>query len=309
MEKTSDGALAPYETIRLEAREGGAYVLTLDRPSAMNALCRKTNEELLGAFALLERLAAGPARDAAGAPAGAAAEGAAAEGAAAEGAAVSGDGAAWPQARVLILTGGPKAFAAGADIGEMLGAGPREAAGTSALGHRVHDALEALPIPTVAAVCGPALGGGLELALACDFRVAGEGAAFGLPEAGLGILPGAGGTQRLPPLVGLAVAREMVLLGRRLTGAEAAALGLANRCVPDEAVMGEALAMAARLARCPACALALAKQALNAGAMGTPREGLARERDLFALAFSTRDAREGLAAFAEKRRPAYTHSW
>lgn len=257
-----------YTMIQLEKTEGIA-ALTLHRPAAMNALCRVLNEELLAAFAQL---------------------------------------AQEPDTRVLVITGGPKAFAAGADIAEMAEATPEEALQTAELGHRVHDMLEALPFPTIAAVCGPAMGGGCELSLACDFRVVGENALFALPEVGLGILPGAGGTQRLLPLVGVALAREMVLLGRRLNGAEAQAAGLANVCVPDDQVTGAALDMAQKLCKKPAKALRFAKQAINTGIRNTLEVGCAAEREQFVKAFSTNDQKEGMRAFMEKRKPVYTHS-
>lgn len=257
-----------YTMITLEKTEGIA-TLTLNRPAAMNALCRVLNEELLDAFAQLQQE---------------------------------------PDTRVLILTGGPKAFAAGADIAEMAEANPEEAAQTAELGHRVHDTLENLPFPTIAAVCGPAMGGGCELSLACDFRVVGENALFALPEVGLGILPGAGGTQRLLPLVGVTLTREMVLLGRRLNGAEACAAGLANACVTDDQVAETALDMAKKLCKRPAKALAYAKEAINTGIRNTLDAGCAAEQEQFARAFSTNDQKEGMRAFMEKRKPSYTHS-
>jgi enoyl-CoA hydratase len=255
--------------VLLEIKSGVAIV-TLNRPQAMNALCRALNEELLSIFAELR---------------------------------------AAEDVRVLILTGGAGVFAAGADIREMLDATPAEALRTAEMGHSVHDALENLPFPTIAAVSGAALGGGCELALACDFRIAGESAVFSLPEVGLGILPGAGGTQRLLPLVGLAATREMVLLGKRVKGAEAQSIGLVNRVTPDDGVMDAAMKMAERLLKMPAPALRLAKQAVNHSANYALREGKERESLLFSLAFSTEDQKEGLRAFSEKRTPHYTHNW
>jgi enoyl-CoA hydratase len=211
--------------------------------------------------------------------------------------------------RAVILTGGPKFFAAGADISEMINATPGDAEKTSALGHRVHDRIESLPVPVIAAVNGPALGGGCELALACDFRIAAMDALFGLPEVGLGIIPGAGGTQRLLPLAGPSVTREMVLLGRKVKGAEAEAIGLVNKALPPESVMDGAFEMAHKLSKMPAVALALAKQAILTGLNETLNQGKNYERQLFSLSFSSPDQKEGMHAFIEKRAPSYKHSW
>jgi enoyl-CoA hydratase len=249
---------------------GGIALITLNRPKALNALCRDLNLELLDVLAGIKKSAG---------------------------------------VRVLILTGGPRAFAAGADITEMMNAAPGDAEKTSLLGHRVHDTLEALPVPVIAAINGPALGGGCELALACDFRVAAEDAVFGLPEVSLGIIPGAGGTQRLPLLVGPSVAREMVLLGRKVKGAEAERIGLVNKTVPPEAVMDTAREMAVKLCAMPGAALGLAKQALAEGINGTVDQGKRHEVRLFSLAFSTADQKEGMSAFVEKRAPSYRHGW
>lgn len=211
--------------------------------------------------------------------------------------------------RAVILTGGTKFFAAGADIGEMINATPGDAEKTSALGHRVHDRIESLPVPVIAAVNGPALGGGCELALACDFRLAAVDALFGLPEVSLGIIPGAGGTQRLLPLVGPSVTREMVLLGRKVKGAEAEALGLVNKALPPESVMDTAMEMARKLSKMPAVALALAKQAILTGLNETINQGKSHERYLFSLSFSTPDQKEGMTSFIEKREAVYRHTW
>jgi enoyl-CoA hydratase/carnithine racemase len=203
----------------------------------------------------------------------------------------------------IVVWGGPTIFAAGADIKEMAGWGPEQArSAVSALGDAVV-VLEEIPKVTIAAVEGFCLGGGCELALACDFRVAGEGAELGQPEIKLGIIPGAGGTQRLPRLVGHARARELVYSGRRVGAEEALRIGLVDRVVPAGDANRAAVKAAIAYARGPRQALAAAKEALNAAALGDPRRGLALERDVFAGLFGTPDQREGMAAFRDKREP------
>jgi enoyl-CoA hydratase len=167
--------------------------------------------------------------------------------------------------------------------------------------------LEEMPFPVIAAVCGPAFGGGCEMVLSCDFRVFGESAELALPEVGLGILPGAGGTQRLVRLIGLARAKEVVLLGRRIKATEALSLGLATAVVPDTEVMHEAVSLAQKLVQKPAIALMLAKQAMQGGEEYGMAAGKAMENLLFGLAFASTDQQEGLTAFVERRKPTYTH--
>jgi len=196
----------------------------------------------------------------------------------------------------VVLWGGRKIFAAGADIVE-LGDSGAAAVGESfaaALG-----ALAAIPRATVAAVNGYALGGGLELALACDFRVCAENAHFGLPEALLGVIPGGGGTQRLPRLVGASRAKELIFTGRQVDAEEARSIGLVNRVVAPDFVLESSLAWAAELARGPVLAHALAKAAVDRGLEGTLAEGLAIERAAFVAAARTEDAARGIASFAE----------
>ena len=161
-------------------------------------------------------------------------------------------------------------------------------------------AVAAIPQPTIAAITGYALGGGLELALCCDLRIAGEGAQLGQPEIALGIIPGAGGTQRLPRLIGLPRAKDLVFSGRFLASAEALAMGLVDRVVPDSRVVEEALAWAETLARGPGLALRAAKRAIDAGMNGDLATGLEIERLAFTGLFATRDREIGMTSFVER---------
>jgi len=206
---------------------------------------------------------------------------------------------------VVVLWGGPRIFAAGADLEEMAGRSPEEVRpDVTALGEACL-ALEQLPKLAIAAINGYALGGGCELALACDLRVAARDAELGQPEIRLGIIPGAGGTQRLPRLVGLGRARELVYTGRRVAAEEALAIGLVDRVVEPGEVLGAAIAEARRYASGPTRALAAAKAALRASLRGDPDEGLRFERDVFCGLFATMDAAEGIRAFLEKREPRF----
>jgi enoyl-CoA hydratase len=196
----------------------------------------------------------------------------------------------------VVLWGGRRIFAAGADIVELGDAGA-DAVGANfaaALG-----ALAAVPRATIAAVNGVALGGGLELALACDFRVCGENAHFGLPEVLLGVIPGGGGTQRLPRLIGVSRAKELIMTGRQVGADEALAIGLVNRVVAPDFVLESALRWAAELAAGPLVAHGLAKAAVDRGLEGTLAEGLALEQEAFAAVARTEDAARGIASFAE----------
>lgn len=196
----------------------------------------------------------------------------------------------------VVVTGGDRIFAAGADISEF--GGPDEARVVGAAFHHALDAVAAIPRVVVAAVPGFALGGGCELALACDLRIASERAKFGQPEILLGIIPGGGGTQRLARLVGASRAKDLILTGRQVGAAEALAMGLVNEVVgPDDDVNERALALAAQLAAGPLVAQAYAKQAIDEGLAGTLEDGLAREQVLFAQAFATDDAKVGVESF------------
>lgn len=241
----------------------GIAQVTLDRPKAMNAL----NGELIAELGQVVDLIA---RDDA--------------------------------VRAVVITGGDKVFAAGADITYMLTASPIQALQYSEQLHRVFDKLEALPKPVVAAVAGFALGGGCELALACDLRVAAAGTKFGQPEITLGIIPGAGGTQRLSRLIGAARAKELIFTGDLIDADKAREIGLVNRVVPAEVLLEEAGKLALKLARKPGLALAAAKRAINAGLNSDLATGNMIERECFAGLFATADQKEGMQAFVDKRR-------
>jgi enoyl-CoA hydratase/carnithine racemase len=197
----------------------------------------------------------------------------------------------------VVLTGGERIFAAGADITEF--AGPDEARTIGALFVETTLALEAIPRIVIAAVAGFALGGGCELTLACDLRVAADNAAFGQPEILLGIIPGGGGTQRLSRLVGPARAKEIILSGRMVKADEALRIGLADAVVPVAELHQHVLAMAASYARGAVVAQGLAKQAIQTGLDGSLADGLALEQRLFAEVFATEDAQIGIESFKQ----------
>jgi len=209
--------------------------------------------------------------------------------------------------RVVVLSGaGQRAFCAGADLKERARMSDAEVAGFHRAVRAFLGGVEALPQPVVAAVNGAALGGGLELALACDLRLAAEGVELGLPEVGLGIIPGAGGTQRLPRLVGVARAKELILTARRIGAAEALAIGLVSAVVAPERLGEEALGLAARVARNAPVALRQAKRAVDGGLHLPLAEALDLENRLYQDCIPTQDRREALRAFAERRPPVFT---
>ena len=197
----------------------------------------------------------------------------------------------------VVVTGGDRVFAAGADITEF--SGPEQARPLGNLFLRSLNAVAAIPRVTIAAVNGFALGGGCELALACDLRIASERAVFGQPEILLGIIPGGGGTQRLARLVGPAKAKDLILTGRQVKAAEALAMGLVDEVVAPSEVHDRALTKAAELAQGAVAAQALAKRAINQGLDGSLPDGLDLEQELFVEAFATDDARTGVASFLE----------
>jgi len=197
----------------------------------------------------------------------------------------------------VVVTGGEKIFAAGADISEFGGA---DQAGTiTAAIHGALDALAAIPRMVIAAVSGYALGGGCELALACDYRIAGERAVFGQPEILLGVIPGGGGTQRLARLVGPSRAKELCITGRQVNADEALRLGLADEVVPNDELHARAMALAAECARGPVVAQAYAKQVIDRGLSASLAEGLRYEQDLFVEVFRTNDSQIGVKSFLE----------
>ncbi len=210
------------------------------------------------------------------------------------------------EVKVLIVTGsGEKAFVAGADISEMKGMNSIEALNFSKLGHLTLKMIEDLDRPVLAAVNGFALGGGTELALACDFIYASENAKFGLPEVTLGIFPGFGGTQRLPRLIGKAKAKELIMTGKMVGSQEALALGIVNRVFPQAALLEETKKAASQIAANGAVAVRLAKMVINAGFNMELTEACSLESYAFSLGFATEDQKEGMTAFLEKRKPNY----
>ncbi len=249
-------------------RDDAIAIVTVDRPEAMNALDRPTLEELRDRLQELE-----------------------------------GDA----DARAVVLTGaGGKAFVAGADIKYMSGLGVEEATEWGELGQRAGQLLETMPKPTIAAIDGFALGGGCELALACDLRYASSTAKLGQPEINLGIIPGWGGTQRLARVCGLGFAKELILTGRLVDAEEALARRLVSAV--HDPVLDKALETARLLASKAPLALAAAKRALNHALQGDHVENLLREADEFGGLFGSEDAKEGLIAFAEKRDPVFKGS-
>jgi enoyl-CoA hydratase len=208
--------------------------------------------------------------------------------------------------RVLILTGaGEKSFVAGADITELATFSALQAKRFSETGHALIDKLQTLPIPVIAAANGFALGGGSEIALACDFIYASENAMFGQPEINLGIIPGFGGTQRLPRLIGKNLAKELIFTGNMITAAEALSMGMANKVYPQEQLMVEVMQIAKTMASKGKASLRAAKQAINNGMNVDLATGCRIEMDAFSLCMASPDAKEGTAAFLEKRKPEF----
>jgi enoyl-CoA hydratase len=256
-----------FTRIRVTTGSGapGVVLLTIDRPEARNAIDRDTIAEVREALATIR---------------------------------------SDESARALIVTGaGDKVFVSGADVRTLLARTTKEV--LEAGNNRLFREIEELPIPTIAAVNGFALGGGLELALACDMRVASTNAKLGLPETGLGILPGAGGTTRLPRIVGLGVAKDMVLTGRILDAEEALRVGLVSRVVAPEALLGAAQEIAEGIAKRAPVAVRLAKMSLNAATSAPLAVGLDFEIVAQTVLSSTEDMKEGMTAFLEKRAADY----
>ena len=206
--------------------------------------------------------------------------------------------------RAIVVTGNERAFAAGADIGEMANATPVEMLLTNRIGQ--WDRIRRITKPVIAAVNGWALGGGCELAMTLDLIVAGEGAKFGQPEITIGVIPGAGGTQRLTRAIGKSKAMAMILTGESITAREAESAGLVAMVTQDELCVEDALALAAKVAEKSPIALRLAKEAVNAAHEMSLTDALAHERRLFYLLFASDDQKEGMAAFLEKRTPDFT---
>jgi enoyl-CoA hydratase len=250
--------------IRLDREDDGIAILTVNRPDKLNALNAATVRELDGALRA--------ARDDAG-------------------------------VRALIVTGaGEKAFVAGADIAELARMGPLDGVEVSRAGQDTFRLLERMPKPVIAAVNGFALGGGLELALACHIRIASARARFGLPEVKLGIIPGYGGTVRLPRLVGRGRALELMLTGEMIDAQEAYRIGLVNRVEEPDALLDAARELARRIVANGPVAVALALEAVDRGMSTTIDDAQVLESNLFGLLASTEDMREGMQAFLEKRK-------
>lgn len=208
-----------------------------------------------------------------------------------------------PNASVLVITGEGRSFVAGADISEMASFTPEEALAFGERGARVFRKLELLDIPVIAAINGFALGGGCELAMACDIRYASEHAKFGQPEVGLGIAPGFSGTQRLPRLVGAGIASELIFTARIIRADEALSIGLVNKVLPADELMSTTYALAEEIAAKSPFAVAASKRAIQRGLQADIDTGIAIENYLFSHCFSSKQQKEGMAAFMEKRKP------
>jgi enoyl-CoA hydratase len=254
------------EQKNLRIESSGPLVrITIDRPKALNALNRATLEELDQALLSIPS-----------------------------------------STRVVVITGaGEKAFVAGADISEMASYGPLEAAGFSALGHRVLGRMESLDQVVIAEVNGFALGGGCELMLACDFAIASDNAKLAQPEVGLGVTAGFGGTTRLSRRVGDARARQLLFTGEQLTAADAKAIGLVNDVVPQAELRARVDAVAEKIAKNAPLAVALSKRSIRVGAESDLGTANAFEQQVFAMCFASADQKEGMKAFLEKRKPTW----
>ncbi len=251
-----------FENLLYECHDGIATV-TVNRPKALNALNQATLKELLCLFAEI--------RDD-------------------------------DSVKIVILTGaGEKAFVAGADIAEMQSIDAATGRQFALLGHQLAATIETLPKPVIAAVNGFALGGGCELALCCDIRLASETARFGQPEVNLGVIPGFGGTQRLPRLIGKGRACELLMTGDMIDASEAHRIGLVNKVLPAEDLLAAATKMATKIASKGPVAVSLVKSALHDGLESDLARACAHEADLFGLCFATADQKEGMLAFLEKR--------
>jgi enoyl-CoA hydratase len=208
--------------------------------------------------------------------------------------------------KVVIITGaGEKAFAAGLDVKEVEGKTVTDMKDFQAFSRDASAQVAAIEKPVIAALSGLALGGGLELALCCDLRIAAEGTRFGQPEVTLGIIPGGGGTQRLPRLIGAARAKELFFTGAMIDAQTALEMGLVNKIVPADKLMEEAVALATTIATMPAVALKMIKQAVDHGINMDLNSALIYEGESFMLSYTSEDGREGLRAFVEKRKPSY----
>ncbi|MEJ2156009.1 MAG: enoyl-CoA hydratase-related protein [Desulfobacteraceae bacterium] len=247
--------------------DGGIAILTLNRPEARNAISRRLVDDLGSVLEAVD---------------------------------------ATSEARTLIITGaGGKAFCAGADLKERAGMSPEEVTAFLATLNRRFTDIENFRLPVIAAVNGAAFGGGLEMAMAADIRLAAESAVMGLTETRLAIIPGGGGTQRLPRLVGMAKAKELILTGHRIDSREALKIGLVNRICPLEDLLDRSRELASEIGEGGPIALEQAKIAINKGMATDLQSGLAIESEAYARCIPTEDRLEGLKAFREKRKPVY----
>ncbi|MDR2745303.1 MAG: enoyl-CoA hydratase/isomerase family protein [Desulfovibrio sp.] len=250
-----------YENLLFE-KEDRIALITMNRPKALNALNNDTLKELDAVLAIIQDSA---------------------------------------DIKGAIITGSGKAFVAGADIAQMAEYSSEQGRAYMEIGQNVFNRIELMGKPFIAAVNGYALGGGCELAMACDIRLASDAAVFGQPEVNLGLIPGFGGSQRLPRLIGPGMARELIYTGRNVKADEARVLGLANRVVPADSLMQEAREMMKTIVSKSGIAVRYAKVAINRGADTDIYKALELEKDLISLCFSTEDQKEGCRAFLEKR--------
>lgn len=258
-----------YKNIKLESRENGLWLLTVNRPEALNALNSALLNEMADACRQLSEMSL-------------------------------------EDAKALVITGaGEKSFVAGADIKEMLDMNEDQALQFGKRGQSIFHELNLLKIPVIAAVNGFALGGGLELALACDFMIASENAKFGLPEVSLGLIPGFGGTVRLARAVGIRKARELTYTGEMITAAQALELGLVNQVVPLAELMPTTLKKIDMILQRSPLAVAEAKKSINQGYDLETESALENEAQIFGSLFTSKDTKEGTRAFVEKRKPVF----
>ena len=255
-----------YQNLKFEMVRPNIGLLTINRPEVLNALNIQTFGELNQLFEELEKSSA---------------------------------------VKGLIVTGTGRSFVAGADLGECADAKIEENRAYAHLAQSTFNRLEALPMPTIAAVNGFALGGGCELSLACDIRIAGEKAKFGQPEVDLGVIPCFGGTQRLPRLIGTGLAKELIFTGRKVTADEALSMGLVNRVAPQDTLLDVAVEMMELIVSKSHTAVKYAKVAIDRGRDMALTDGLEFEKDLSAICYGLPDKEEGVKAFFEKRKPVF----
>ncbi len=265
-QRQKEGETLDFQNIAYEATKDAIGILKMNRPKVLNALNIRTFHEMNRLFDQLEEK---------------------------------------KDILALIITGEGRAFVAGADLSECVDAGIEENREYAALAQRTFLRIEALPFPVIAAVNGFALGGGCELSLACDIRIAGEKAKFGLPEVGLGVIPCFGATQRLPRVIGIGAAKELIFTGKKINAEEAGKLGLVEHVVPQEELMDRAIALAKEMMDKSPSAIRYAKLVLNRGRDMALEDGLELEREISAICYGLPDKQEGMQAFMEKRSPIF----